>query len=82
MEWVGWLGNILLAICGFPQAVKSIKEGHSRGITWGLLILWLLGEILTLIYVFPKELSPLIFNYAANIIFLSIIIRYKIWERK
>ena len=28
-EIIGWIGNISLAICGIPQAIKS---GHAKGI--------------------------------------------------
>jgi uncharacterized protein with PQ loop repeat len=81
LEFIGWLGGICFAICGAPQAWQSFKSGNSRDITWGFLILWTVGEILTLIYTIPKGLGPLIFNYTLNLIFLSIIIYYKIRPR-
>jgi len=40
--------------------------------------MWFIGEIFTIIYVFPKMDLPLLFNYTANVIFLSVIIYYKI----
>lgn len=78
METIGWVGGILLAFCGLPQAIQSYKTKNSDGLTWGLLSMWMLGEILTIAYVLPKMHLPLIFNYAANIVFLSIIIWYKL----
>jgi len=77
LETFGWLGGIMLAICGAPQAYKSYKEKHSDGISLGFLILWTLGEIFTFIYVVPKMDIPLLFNYTANLIFLSIIWKYR-----
>lgn len=77
LETFGWLGGIMLAICGAPQAYKSYKEKHSNGISLGFLILWTLGEIFTFIYVVPKMDIPLLFNYTANLIFLSIIWKYR-----
>jgi len=77
-EFIGWLGSILLAFCGLPQAVESWRSGSSAGVTWGLLLMWGAGEILTLMYVFPRAEMPLIFNYAVNIVFLSVITYYKI----
>jgi len=82
MEWLGWLGGVLLALCGLPQSIRSYLDGHSDGISWGLILLWFFGEIFTLLYVIPKGHLPLIFNYVGNIIFVGIIIRYKIWPRK
>lgn len=82
MEIIGWLGSILLAFCGLPQAIESYRTKSSEGLTWGFLFMWFVGEILTIIYILPQMVLPLIFNYTANIIFLSIIIYYKINPKK
>lgn len=78
MEYIGWTGSIMLAICGLPQAWKSYREKHSHGISWGFLWLWFLGEIFTWIYILPKMDLPLLVNYSLNILFLMIITYYKI----
>jgi len=82
MEYIGWIGGILLAFCGLPQAIESWKTGKSDGLTWGFLIMWGVGELFTIVYIIPKWHWPLIFNYTANIIFISIIAYYKINPRK
>lgn len=82
MEVIGWLGAVCFALCGAPQAWLSWKQGHSEGISWGLLGLWFIGEVCTLVYVIPKGHLPLLFNYLGNLIFVSLIIRYKIWPRR
>jgi len=82
MENIGWLGSILLAFCGLPQAVESYKTKSSEGLTWGFIAMWFVGEILTFIYILPKMDLPLMFNYTANIIFLSIIIFFKLYPKK
>jgi uncharacterized protein with PQ loop repeat len=81
MENIGWLGSILLAFCGLPQAIESYKTKSSEGLTWGFIGMWFIGEIMTFIYILPKLDLPLLFNYSANIIFLLIIIYYKIFSR-
>lgn len=81
LDFIGWFGSILLAICGVPLALQSIKDGHSHGINWYFLLIWLLGEILVLIYVLPKFDWPLIFNYAGNIVLISIVCWYKLYPR-
>lgn len=81
LDTVGWTGGFLLAMCGIPQALNSIEEGHSQGITWGMLIMWLLGELLLLAYVVPKLDWPLILNYCSNILIVSIILWYKVNPR-
>lgn len=75
---IGWIGSILLAFCAIPQAWHSFENKHSNGITWGFLNMWMFGEILTLIYILPSMTWPLIFNYSANIFFLSVIMYYKV----
>ena len=82
MENIGWLGSILLAFCGLPQAIESIKTKSSEGLTWGFILMWFLGEICTFIYILPKLDLPLLFNYTANIIFLAIIIYFKLMPKK
>ena len=82
MEQIGWLGSILLAFCGLPQAIESIRTKSSEGLTWGFIGMWFLGEIMTFIYILPKMDLPLLFNYTANIIFLAIIIYYKLAPKR
>jgi uncharacterized protein with PQ loop repeat len=82
MDFVGYLGSICLAICSLPQCIMSIRQGHSEGISKGFLLLWSLGEVFTLIYILPKADIPLLLNYSANIIFLIIIWKYKLFPRK
>ncbi len=82
METIGWIGSIMFAMCALPQAIKSVRDGHSDGLSWGFLMMWLIGEVFTLIYVAPKGHIPLIANYAGNLVLLQIMIYYKIWRRK
>jgi uncharacterized protein with PQ loop repeat len=81
METIGWIGSILFGVCGLPQAIQCAKDGHSRGLNWFFLLAWLFGEIFTLAYVWPKADYPLLANYLVNLVFLAIMLRYKIKER-
>jgi uncharacterized protein with PQ loop repeat len=78
MEIFGWLGSVMLAFCGLPQAIESYKTKNSDGLTWGFLLMWLFGEVFTFVFIFPTMILPLVFNYTANLIFVGIIIYYKI----
>jgi MtN3 and saliva related transmembrane protein len=82
METIGWIGSVLLAFCGLPQAIESWRTKNSDGLTWSFLLMWGVGEIFTIIYILPKWHWPLIFNYTANIIFISIILYYKIKPKR
>ena len=81
MEIIGWIGSALFALCGLPQAVQSTREGHSHGLSWLFLLMWFWGEIFTLCYVWPKMDYPLLANYFVNMVFVVIILFYKIFPR-
>ena len=77
LETYGWLSTLCFSLCALPQVYKSIRDQHSNGISWGLLILWFLGECFATVYVFPKKDLPLLVNYFFNMLFIAVIIRYK-----
>lgn len=80
---IGWLGSLMLAFCGLPQAIKSFRDKHSNGLNYGFLILWTGGEILTLFAITKdaKSLIYLFFNYGTNLVFLTVIWFYKLFPR-
>jgi len=85
MEYVGWIGGFLLAICGVPQAYKSYSEKNSDGVSLGFILFWLVGEIFTMVYTIGKtsfDMIPLILNYVFNILLISIILYYKIKPKR
>lgn len=81
LDVLGWIGSVAFAICGIPQAYQSLKDGHTRGLNWGFLGTWTVGEVCMFLYVLPKGDMPLILNYLGNGICLLVMLRYKIWER-
>lgn len=84
IELIGYAGGILFALCAIPQAFQSYRDGHSQGLSSLFLTMWTSGEILTLLYVLLKHGLdlPLILNYGMNLVFLAVIIKYKIKPRK
>lgn len=82
-EIIGWIGNILFAICGFPQVIKTWKTKSAGDLSALFLWLWLLGELLTFIYVVIGDLQshqlhiPLYFNYSVN----TLMAAYLIWAK-
>lgn len=73
-----WIGSGAFAISGLPQAIRSYKQKHSHGVANGLLGLWLVGEVFTLIYGIGIWQIPIIFNCITNAIFIAVVIYYKI----
>ncbi len=80
-ELNAYLGAIFLALCALPLAYKSLKDGHSKGVDGWFLILWTLGEVLTLSYVLYHWDIPLILNYGVNLVFIGIVVYYKLKPR-
>lgn len=77
LELTGYISGLLLAFCGLPEAIRSIK--HKKcDIGWGLLLMWMGGEIGLLIYETKDMALPRILNYSCNIVFISVMIYYKI----
>lgn len=75
---IGWIGSILLGACGIPELYRTIKDNRCH-VGWGMLLMWLIGEILVFIHVF-KEIQDvaLLFNYGLNIAILIVMVYYKI----
>lgn len=82
MDAIGWMGSMLFALCGLPQAIQSYKQKHSDGLTWMFLLMWFFGEVFTFAYVLPKMDYPLLANYVVNFAFLIVIMFYKLFPRK
>jgi len=84
IEICGFIGTIFLCLCGVPQARKSFKDKNSDGLTYGFVILWLLGEIFALIYVLivHKHDIPLLINYIFSAFTVSFISYYKFFPRR
>lgn len=79
-EVIGYISALCFGLCGLPQALLVIQSKTAAGVSTLFLILWTLGEILAIIYVFIKHGwdLPLLINYLTNLCFLSIIIYYKV----
>ena len=72
-ETIGWIGNILFAICGIPQVIKTFRSKSAKDLSLLFLWLWFSGELLSFIYILTGDLEtgdyhfPLYFNYIVNI---------------
>jgi uncharacterized protein with PQ loop repeat len=83
LDAIGAVGSSMLAICGLPQAVKSWREGHSDGVSAGMLALWGGGEALLLVYVAASYADVmLITNYTINLAVIGVIVWYRLRPRR
>ena len=81
---LGWIGSILFAFCGFPQAYRCFKQSHANGVSWMFTVMWFLGEIC---YVWAVWLEfgfiPwMMANYFCNIFFILVILRYMVYPKR
>lgn len=77
-----WLGTFILVTRGLPQALKSWRDGHSRGLSAQMLWLWLLGSILVLPHLLLLYNVALILVYCANIVFILVMLKYFYFPRE
>ena len=83
-EVIGYTGAILLAICALPQMLLSTFQGHADGISTLFLMSWYIGEVLMLAFCLQTIgfSGPLVYNYAANVAMLTVIVKYKFFPRR
>lgn len=82
MDLVAFLGATLLAICSFPQVIKTVRTKTARDVSWAFLLMWLGGEILIMIHTIKNLDSDiyLMANYICNVVGITIILYYKTQE--
>jgi uncharacterized protein with PQ loop repeat len=80
IETIGWISGAMLALCGLPEAVLAYRRKNSL-LSYPFLLMWYIGEWGLFFYSLAKnkevDLLPLLFNYGLNIVFISIILFYK-----
>jgi uncharacterized protein with PQ loop repeat len=87
-ETIGWIGNILFAICGIPQVIKTFRTKSAKDLNITFLCLWFAGELLTFLYIVIGDLEtasfhfPLYFNYIVNIFMACFLLYAKYYYQK
>jgi hypothetical protein len=79
-ELAGYVGSCLLAACSLPLLVRTVQDGHARGVSLPFLLLWWFGEVLMLEHVrrSPARTVPLMLNYAANVAIVGVILLFRV----
>lgn len=52
---IGILAGCLLACCGVPQAVKTIKDGHAKGLSLNFMLMLIGGIFLMGLYIYLEH---------------------------
>ncbi len=84
IEAIGLVGATAFALSGVPQAIKSWRDGHSRGVAHGTVLLWLTGEAAMFTYAVVKYPSDFVLlgNYLANMLVVGVIGWFKYRPRQ
>ena len=80
MHIIGWLSTICFTIAGLPQVVKTIRDGHARGISTGFLFFWYFGNVTGAVYAIQTNSIPLAIGFITTVIFGSVIWKFKIFN--
>jgi uncharacterized protein with PQ loop repeat len=79
MNAIGYVGAVLLALSAIPQVVTTVRQGHARGLSWGLLALWLAGEASMLAWAIVEDPSPILLaNFGGNLALVSVLAAYRL----
>lgn len=62
-EILGWIATFLFSIMIIPQMIKTIKLKDTSGVSFLLFIIFLIANIIALIYAIMISQPPLIIKY-------------------
>lgn len=82
IEYVGWLGAILLTISSIPQMIQSLKRKNSEGVNSLFICLMISGALLSIVYSTYHGRWPLVLDHTVLTISFLIIGYYKIFPKK
>lgn len=71
---LGWLATFLFTICYIPQIIKTLKTKSVEGLSFSLLIIQFVANIVALCYATLINQPPLQIKYVLGLTFLAICI--------
>lgn len=81
---IGILGGCLLAACGIPQAIKTLKDGHAKGLALNFMLMLIAGISLMGIYIYLEHGFDWIIHteYSISVAVWSISLWYYFFPRQ
>jgi uncharacterized protein with PQ loop repeat len=83
MEFVGWIGSVLMAFCCLPQVIKTSKTKEVNSFSTSMLWMWFFGEYAMLSYLFHNGFYkdvwvwPVIASYVLNTVAVTYLLYVK-----
>ena len=68
IQLLGWIATILFTIMLFPQIVKTIRLKDTKGVSLFFFFIYLIANIVALIYAFLIKEPPLVIKYELGIV--------------
>ncbi len=85
-QTLGWIATILFSVMVIPQMIKTLKSRDTKGVSFFLFVIFLIGNIIALIYAILIGEKPLIIKYViaieTTVAYMGIFIYYKNKEMK
>ncbi len=69
---LGWIATVLFTVCYIPQIIKTAKTKTVEGLSFLLLFLQFIGNIVALWYASLINQPPLIVKYILALVFLAV----------
>jgi len=67
-QFLGWTATLLFSVMMLPQIIKTIKSKDTKGVSLFLFLIYLVANIIALIYAFLINEAPLIIKYELGIV--------------
>ena len=71
-DWLGWTATTLFTACYLPQIMKTYRTKTIEGLSFGLLFISCIANIVALFYATLIHQRPLQVKYSLALIFLSV----------
>jgi MtN3 and saliva related transmembrane protein len=83
---LGWTATILFSIMIIPQIMKTIKLKDTKGVSLLLFIIFLIANVIALVYAMIINQSPLVIKYTVAIVttifYIGLFFYYKMQKEK
>ena len=78
VDTVGFVGAVLTTLCWLPQAIKSLRERNTGGISLSGTAAFTLGIACWLVYGMARADAPLILSSAVTLALVALILALKL----
>ena len=85
-QLLGWIATFLFSIMIIPQMVRTVKSRDTKGVSLLLFVIFLVANIIALIYAILIDQGPLIIKYIVAIettlAYIGIFVYFSIKKKK